>query len=140
MTWTLSNLKSLWYHICYLDEIFGEEKQSACWKFAFWEAHKFSHQITMFSFKTLDQLLFISHFVFRRRPGKFFFSKNIRQMEAGQNNKYNITNTSDLVQVWLLLTAVLKVCFHVLAFVQNVFVASPFSKNCSNGNKSSDGN
>ena len=34
---------------------------------------------------------------------------------------------------------VLKVCFHVLAFGQNVFVVSAFSKNRSNGNKSSYG-
>jgi hypothetical protein len=36
--------------------------------------------------------IFISHFVFRRQPAEFFFSKKICQMKAGQNNKYDITN------------------------------------------------
>ena len=31
--------------------------------------------------------IFISHFVFRRQPSEFFFSNQIRQMQAGQNNK-----------------------------------------------------
>ena len=48
----------------------------------------------MFSFRTLEQLLFISHFVFRRERADFFF-----QMKAGQNNMYDITKTSGLVQV-----------------------------------------
>ena len=39
-------------------------KKSDWWKFVFSETQKFSLQITMFSFRTLEQLLFISHFVF----------------------------------------------------------------------------
>jgi hypothetical protein len=30
---------------------------------------------------------FITHFVFRRLRAEFFFTKKIRQMKAGQNNK-----------------------------------------------------
>ena len=37
--------------------------------------------------------IFICHFVFRRQPAEFFFSKKIRQMKLGQNNKYDITKT-----------------------------------------------
>ena len=44
----------------------------------FSEAHKFSRQIAMFT-----------QFIFRRQPAEFFFTKNIRQMKAGQNNKYD---------------------------------------------------
>ena len=43
----------------------------------------------------------ILHFVFRRQPAEFFFSKKIRQMKAGQNNKYGITKTLGIVQVWV---------------------------------------
>ena len=50
---------------------------------------KFSCQIEMFS-----------HFIFRRQPAEFFFSKQIRQMKAGQNHKYDITNTWSLEHVW----------------------------------------
>ena len=32
-------------------------------------------------------------------PAEFFFSKNIRQMTAGLNNKYDIAKTLGLVQV-----------------------------------------
>ena len=39
---------------------------------------------------------FMSHFVFRRQPAELLISKNIRQMEAGQNNKYDITKTLGL--------------------------------------------
>ena len=39
-------------------------------------------------------------FVFRWQCAEFFFSKIIRQMKAGQNNKYDITKASGLVQVW----------------------------------------
>jgi hypothetical protein len=56
------------------------------------EANKFTRQIIMISF-------FISHFVFRRQPAEFFFSKKIRQMKAGLNNRYDITKTLDVVQV-----------------------------------------
>jgi hypothetical protein len=42
-----------------------------------------------------------SHFIFKRQPGEFFFSKKIRQMKAGQNNKYDFTNTYSLEHVWL---------------------------------------
>jgi hypothetical protein len=41
----------------------------------------------------------ISHFVFRRQPAEFFFSKKNRKMRAGQNNRYDITKISSLVQV-----------------------------------------
>jgi hypothetical protein len=41
--------------------------------------------------------IFISHFVFRRQPAEFFFSKKICQMKAGQNNKYDITKALGLV-------------------------------------------
>jgi hypothetical protein len=44
--------------------------------------------------------IFISHFVFKRQPAKFFFSKKFRQMKASKNNKYDITQTSGPVQVW----------------------------------------
>ena len=43
--------------------------------------------------------IFISHFVFRRQPDEFFFSKKIRQMKAGQNNKYDIRKTLGVMQV-----------------------------------------
>jgi hypothetical protein len=36
---------------------------------------------------------FICHFVFRRQPADFFFSKKICQIRGGQNNKYDINNT-----------------------------------------------
>ena len=32
--------------------------------------------------------IFINHFIFRRQPAEFFFSKKICQIKAGQNNKY----------------------------------------------------
>jgi hypothetical protein len=47
----------------------------------------FSRQITKFIF-------FNSHFVSRRHPAKFFFSSKIRQMEAGQKNRYDITKAT----------------------------------------------
>ena len=36
----------------------------------------------------LKMQFFISHFVFRRQPAEFFFSKQICQVKADQNNKY----------------------------------------------------
>ena len=54
----------------------------------FSEAHTFSRHTTMFSFRTLDQLLFISPLC-----AEFFISTKIRQMKAGKNPK-----TSDLAQ------------------------------------------
>jgi hypothetical protein len=48
-------------------------------------------------FATLDQLLFISYFVFRRQSAEFYFSKKNCQIKAGQNNKHDITKTPDLM-------------------------------------------
>ena len=39
-------------------------------------------------------------FVFRWQCAEFFSSKLMRQMKVGQNNKYDITKASGLVQVW----------------------------------------
>ena len=43
-----------------------------------------------------DQLFLISHFVFRRQPAEFLFSKKNVHMKAGQKNKYDITKASGL--------------------------------------------
>ena len=50
--------------------------------------------------RNLTRKSIISHFVFRRQPAEFFFSKKIRKMRAGQNNKCDITKTSSLVQFY----------------------------------------
>ena len=70
---TFSFVVGISYHMCYFgllsfDEFFLEDKDSACcllktkWKFA-----------------TMDQLIFISHLVFRKQRAEFFFSERIRQ-------------------------------------------------------------
>ena len=43
--------------------------------------------------------IYKSQFVFRRQGAQSFFSKNICQMIAGLNNKYDITKTWGLVLV-----------------------------------------
>ena len=35
--------------------------------------------------------IFNSHFVFRRQTAEFFFSKEIRRIKAGKNDKYGVT-------------------------------------------------
>ena len=54
------------------------------------QIHKFSRQITMFSF-------FISHFVFRRQPDDFFFLKKkiVKWKQVKITNMICITKTLD---------------------------------------------
>ena len=54
------------------------------WQFS-WEA-AFYKQSDWWKFATWDQLLFISHFVFRRQCAESC------EMKTGQNNKYDITD------------------------------------------------
>ena len=49
---------------------------------------------TNFLVKLQFSILFTSHFVFRRQPGKFSLCKKNCQMKGGQNNNYDIINTS----------------------------------------------
>ena len=51
-------------------------------------------------FVCMKMQIFIGHYVFRRQSPELFFSKKIPQMKADQNNKYDITITLGLVQVW----------------------------------------
>ena len=49
-----------------------------------------------FNLWAVKMKLFSDHFL----EAEYFFSKKIRQMKASQNNKYDITKTSGLVQFW----------------------------------------
>ena len=65
----------------------------------------------------LKMQIFTNHFVFRRQPTDFFFSKKMCQMKAGQNNKYDITKTWGFVQV----------CFQILNIIKNLYSILLFS-------------
>jgi hypothetical protein len=96
MTKPAQDFRTLQYHNVDLlsFNVFGEEKFSwlpsknkvADENLHFQRHTNISNQITMFSF-------FICQYVFRRQPAEFFFSQNIPQMKAGQNNKYDTTKT-----------------------------------------------
>ena len=82
---------------------FGEQDSTGCllkkggwWQFAFSEAHKFSRQITMFSFKTSFHQT-AKYFVCRRQQAVCFFPPKNRQLEAVQY-KIHSTNPVKILQ------------------------------------------
>ena len=56
------------------------------------------HLTNLFFFSALPYKnktwFFIIHFVYKIQGAEFFFSKKIRQMKAGQNNKYDVAGLS----------------------------------------------